>query len=367
MSLPKITVQSLSEMQSIASGHPVYRVKIQGSNYVLKAETASGNTGSSDIKWASKIMKNVGDKNTGDSQIRLLEENEIDVIATRYGNFNLTGPQTINLEDTLTMADNVWYLMAWQPGLYNPSDNMNNGEIDQLFGIVNHGVFWKKLGKIIAVDLFTGNNDRFDFGNYEQATPQNFWSNRGNLFVNVNNLNNASPMGLDFYFNQNAFGKDLFGDQAYIKAMKSKNEIAVIANLIVESIMDALAGKNLGKKDTKREKFTSKLSTKLRGYNTTADKYKGYLKDAIWEGLEEIKRYLVNKRREYAQRAQAQQNMPQPQWQNNPLNQRQVPNVRNNIPQRPGATVPVAHNNLGVSKSLFPQNLEARMQALNWI
>lgn len=361
--LPEINPFSLTWMEPISNGHPVYKVTLNGNSYVLKAETAADATSSSDVKWASKIMNNVVDrKKTTETKVRILNEHEIDVVATRYPRFFQDGANKVRLEETLGTPDSVWVLMHFQGNMFITDDNMDGGKKQQLFSIINHGIFWKKLGKVIAVDLFTGNNDRFDFGYYDQIpTGQEgtFWSNKGNLFINISDLNNRVPMGMDYFFAQNAFGKDGVGDQGFIRIMSNKVEVNKVSVLIIASIMSELTGYNLGVKANKNSGSKSKRTTKMRGYTSTADKYRAYLTSSIWDGLQEIKRYLVNKRNDYGRRN------PQQQIANNV--QRNVPNIPNHHPARQGATTPVAHNNQTVSKDTFPVNIEQRMRALNWI
>lgn len=361
--LPLITAITLKNIVPVSQDHPVYKVTIGAHDYVLKAETSAGQEASSDVKWASKLMHNVVDeKKSEDTKVRLLWEPEIDVIGTEYTRYFVNGPELIRIEETLGNPDSVWVLMHWQPNLFVTCDQMNGAKKQQLFNIINHGTFWKSLGKVIAVDLFTGNNDRFDFGIYNQV-PQGqeelFWANKGNVFINVSNVGRSAPMGLDFFFAQNAFGKDLITDQAYIRAMSDKGEIRKIAELVIASMMKELTGYNLGVKSNKSSKKKSRFTTAIKRYETTYDKYLVYLTDSIWTGLHDIKQYLLSKRREYARQT------PPPNFGNNLL--RQAPQVPNRNPGNPATHVPVAHNNKPRDKGVFPQNLEDRMTALHWI
>jgi hypothetical protein len=375
--LPVITNGSITAMSPVVTAHPVYRLTMGGIDYVIKAETAGGNEASSDVKWASKIMHNVVDEKTDVTKVRLLAGSEIDIIATVYANF-LVGASIVAFEKAMDNANNVWYMMHFQANLFNPSDNMDNGMQDQLFAIVNHGTFWKKFGKIIAVDLFTGNNDRFDFGYYEEiynGANADFWSNKGNIFVNISNIDKAMPLGMDFFFAQNAFGNDQISDQKFIKIMKNNDQIDIVAEMIIASITNALAGRQLGEKTKKFSKFKSLATTKIRNHQTTEAKYKAYLSQSIKDGLQEIKQYLISKRATYQLRAQTNNNwqqnaLNQPRnWQANPLGQQrvapQVPNHRQG--NQVAATLPISHNNTAVSKDVFPQRIEDRMRSLGWI
>jgi hypothetical protein len=375
--LPVITNGSITAMSPVVTAHPVYRLTMGGIDYVIKAETAGGNEASSDVKWASKIMHNVVDEKTDVTKVRLLAGSEIDIIATVYANF-LVGASIVAFEKAMDNANNVWYMMHFQANLFNPSDNMDNGMQDQLFAIVNHGTFWKKFGKIIAVDLFTGNNDRFDFGYYEEiynGANADFWSNKGNIFVNISNIDKAMPLGMDFFFAQNAFGNDQISDQKFIKIMKNNDQIDIVSEMIIASITNALAGRQLGEKTKKFSKFKSLATTKIRNHQTTEAKYKAYLSQSIKDGLQEIKQYLISKRATYQLRAQTNNNwqqnaLNQPRnWQANPLGQQRVaPQVPNHRPgNQVAATLPISHNNTAVSKDVFPQRIEDRMRSLGWI
>jgi hypothetical protein len=141
--------------------------------------------------------------------------------------------------------------------------------------------------------------------------------------------------------------------------MGSKMEVDKVSALVIASIMKELTGFNLGDKANKGSSRKSKMTTKIRGHASTADKYQIYLTDSIWTGLQDIKKYLLNKRKDYGNRG------PEIHFGNNLL--RTAPNIPNHHPMRPGNTTPVAHNNAHVSKDTFPPNLEARMSALKWI
>ncbi len=378
MSLPKITKGALASMDAIADGHPVYKVSINGNYYVIKAETAGSGTATSDVKWASKIMKNVAQDATDITKIRILEEDEIFEIAAAYNKL-LGDPQDkLTLEVTFDSANTVWYMMVFDESIMTTNDsNLNDvAKKKQLFNVINSGRFWEKLGKIVAVDLFTGNNDRFDFGNYDTFTAANidqFWSNKGNLFITMSGIGANSPVGLDFYFTSNAFGVDEVLDQKYLAIMRSEIEIKKVAGMIIDTIMKEFAGRELG--DGKA--FKTKISNILSSHLTTEGKFKDFLTKSITQGLNEIKNYLIRKRNEkqgWQQNAIANH---APKWQTNPLLQQQnvlpkqaiipptIPSHRYN--KKDDDVLPVQHNTKVVDKAVFPVNLEKRMRALGWI
>lgn len=367
MSLPKITNGAITSMEAIADGHPVYKVLMNGNYYVVKAETAGNAEASSDVKWASKIMKNVAADANDITKIRILEESEIFEIASSYATLLTADKDKFVLELTFDSANTVWYIMVFDQNVVTTSDsNLNDVATKaQLFTVINSGRFWEKLGKIVAVDLFTGNNDRFDFGSYTTYNATNidqFWSNKGNIFITMSNIGTGTPVGLDFYFTSNAFGLDQIADQHYLAIMRSDTEMKKVAGLIIDTIMKEFTGHKLG--DNKAAK--TKVSNILSGHITTVGKFKEFLTKSIKEGLNEIKAYLVNKR-----------NLKQMTWQQNKLIPQANPGIRPaltipTIPShRPKANptdvLPVQHNTKVVDKNTFPPNLEKRMRDLGWI
>ena len=54
---------------------------------------------------------------------------------------------------------------------------------------------WRDLGKVVAVDLFVCNQDRFDWEDFDEATRRGVtWANRGNImFVGANVIGLDAP------------------------------------------------------------------------------------------------------------------------------------------------------------------------------
>ncbi len=200
--VPIITPNSITGITGL--GHkPIYFVKLNGAQQatlVIKGENVMrANEDNEDalvsISWSSKIMKNI---NNSQVNSKIMAPNEITEFMRAA---RLAFPQGSDQAHHLNMPNN-WVKM---PKVDNLSDTDylvrdNEGFSHEKLSLVKKTIkmlsednVWYELGKVVAVDLFNGNNDRFD--------DRGLWINKGNIMFTGNNvigLDTFDPSGTNF-------------------------------------------------------------------------------------------------------------------------------------------------------------------------
>ncbi len=181
--VPTITPGSITGMTGLTK-RPVFFVRLNGSanpNLVVKGENAGADLphatdveATTSVKWGSKLMKNV---NNTSVNTKVMTPNEVIVFrqaaVASFPNGSeqhrfVAGGQAYN-----------WVKMPFVAGLsdaefYNDDNSVSQAAIKRSIGKLSDDQVWTDLGKIVAVDIFNGNNDRFD-------TNDGRWVNKGNI------------------------------------------------------------------------------------------------------------------------------------------------------------------------------------------
>jgi hypothetical protein len=142
------------------------------------------------IKWSSKLMKSVNNQlvNT-----KIMTPAEISIFL--HAAQAVYGPRTNQARAWAPGNRVVWVKMPYVPGL-SSADVYTAAGPDQQRMIATIIKFsdpnaWTELGKIVAVDVFNGNNDRF----VVTGQPQGRLANAGNVMFG----NASSVFGLDTF------------------------------------------------------------------------------------------------------------------------------------------------------------------------
>lgn len=171
-----------------------------GDKLVVKWESRGGEgrnaAAESNIRWAAKMMKQV------DSQIkaRFLTSAELASLdtASKAGIAIFDTPESRAYLELMTEADAqrffAVYKMPYVSNLTDVKAKANKNELASMLLQLDDEAL-NTLGKIVAVDLFNGNVDRFDHDG--QLT------NEGNLLFQSSN-GKLTPIGLDYYEAQGA-------------------------------------------------------------------------------------------------------------------------------------------------------------------
>lgn len=354
--IPTITPGSITIDRALSS-KPIYFVKVGGVALVIKGEAPGmGQMNDSDrgisIQWTSKLMKNINNKlvNT-----KIMTQQEVGIFkAVGLLKFGMGTKEREYLENP-RFAQNIWVKMPLVGGLSD--GNFFNDEpfakaipsrVKQVIVKFLDEDMWPPLGKVLAVDIFNANNDRFD-------TQTGRWQNFGNVMFLEGG--DTSIIGLDT-FDPNSPEANLNstppqGMLEPLRALIDPVRMNAFARACTESVGDTLARQGLGP-------GCQKVTIALNGpegkvtYTITAEELKKlYVGNARWlaagiqKGSDQLKTYLQDKVRQYRQQA------PRP-----------LPPLPG---QRPRGGAPLVRPVMGpVKPNNMPQGIWDRMVFLGW-
>ena len=360
--------------------HPVYFLTVNGTQLVVKGE-AKGSTGydrsdqdtALSIKWGSKLMKNVNDRlvNT-----KIMDQAEVtaflDAARRKFKPLPTppgapAGPPPPNRYMNVTQAGAqryTWVKMPSVPGLSDAEFTKKvNGFTTPVRGKVKEQIIkftdeslWPQLGKVLAVDIFNGNSDRFDI-----STGR--WINYGNvMFTNQG----SKVIGLDT-FDPNTKQSNLVGHGRFDElktltdTLKQKQFAEACAKSVGETLeLDAF---------TKGQEYVTLPVDDGSGGRVLWQVNRGEIKGlyvpfapamaaGIAKGSNELKAYLQGKVTQYRQRARAnppRKPLPVPPGQGRP---------------RAGGAAPPAPNPVRLRAAPIegiPQGILDRMEFLGWL
>ena len=185
---------------------PVFFLKLNGSlvaNLVVKGEgdgeTALDAHAETSIKWGAKLMKHV---NSTEVNTKIMTAAEVLAfktagmqmipLAMARPRLNLATPGPLFTWTKMPYVDGVGTAEFWNEdkGKYDIQPARKN------IVKMSDDAFWTDLGKVVAVDIFNGNCDRFNIEN-------GFWQNKGNIMFLTGGQ--TKVIGLDT-FDPNARG-----------------------------------------------------------------------------------------------------------------------------------------------------------------
>lgn len=367
--VPMITPGSIIVDRGLAD-RPVYFVRVNGVGLVIKgdakgseAHERSDQESEISIKWSSKLMKNVNNElvNT-----KIMTPAEVAVfLQAAVPVFPNPSRQLDNV--TVQAQTYTWIKMPMVQGL-SDADFLQKNDRGRVTGVISRKVkedivkftdeaMWPPLGKILAVDIFNGNNDRFD-------TATGDWINLGNVMflqggdTPVIGLDTFDPMGTESNLVR-------VGGFDTLRTLIDAGRRITFAQNCVKSVGSKLSSALF-------ERGASTVTIRLNrpdgpvDWTVTPDEvknlYLGFapaLAAGIERGATQLKDYLQRKVREYRMRA-GQPAVPVPP---NPLAGRARANVGiAAAPPRPTAAAFHATPVPGI-----PQGLLDRMAFLHWL
>lgn len=191
--MPLPTLSSRSMIKEVSAfqlnDRPVFQVKLQdGTSVVIKGEYPANRTAADaqqSIRLAGKMMHLA----SPGIQAELLTQAEIAVLKS-LNPAQLPTPVRMYLNTCLQGL--VFYKMPFMTGVHEANDMMDKGKTVKLLGkLKGNFITVAGLGKVVAVDLFIGNHDRFD--------TSGSVSNTSNVLFTKNLDKTYTPVGLDFY------------------------------------------------------------------------------------------------------------------------------------------------------------------------
>ncbi len=302
-SIPKITANSIVGMSGV-EGRPVYFLTLigqAGPSITVKGELKlTNNNSTSDaeisLKWGGKMMKNVNDDQVN---IKIMDLAEVAAFKTNAQRF-LQG-QTTKLQ---AVSQNlVWTKMPFVNNLTDADvwkkDAQNNytvdaAEVTKLLKKFADANVWLGFGKVLAIDAFNGNHDRFALNGSIV--------NEGNLFfqqtaqgVKVVGLDTFEAKGMSSNLTQGGVLSDL-------DVLNQPLKMKAVAEEMTRSVAGAI-GRAMRKAN--RNLITVKLGQDIVAIKPDHDEYLlGYAPDVergIQTGADDLKRYLLGKLAQYNQ------------------------------------------------------------------
>lgn len=376
-SVPKIVAGGFSVDKGL-DDHPVYFLTVGGAKLVVKGEAKGsvGNARSDDdtatsIKWGSKMMKNVNDKfvNT-----KIMEPSEVTAfLAAASRKFRPlptppgapAGPPPPNRYNNVSVAAQqyTWVKMPAVDGLSDAEFTKKvggfttpiRGKVKEQILKLTDETLWPQLGKVVAVDIFNGNSDRFDIKNGK-------WINYGNvMFTDLA----TKVIGLDT-FDPNTKQSNLVGHGRYdeLKVLtdsKKQRDFALACTKSVGETLEFDAFTKGQQSVTLKVQGPDGESLLRINKGEVSDLYTQHaaaMAAGIAKGSNELKAYLQRKVVEYRQKAKAQPpRRPLP-----PVPGRTRPRAGGGPPPRPD---PLQRHVAPIPG--IPQGILDRMHFLGWV
>lgn len=371
--VPILTPNSITGITGL--GHkPIYFVKLNGSpnaTIVIKGENRlqqDNDDAVVSISWTSKLMKNVNHQQVN-SKIMTPQE-IIEFMRAARATFAPNSDQAFHLN-----VPKNWVKMPSVGNLYDTDyivqENGFGREditlVKKAVAKLSEDAAWYELGKVVAVDIFNGNNDRFDSTGY--------WVNKGNIMFTGNTV-----IGLDTWDPASSDGGTMLsnlnrgGGFDALRILTDAGRRQQFADACVNSVGDAFSR-------AMRAKHVNSISLKLpdnsvisvssQDMKTLFVPYAPEFLRGLTDGATQLKLYLQNKVRQYqqsfnvapnqnrqrtgfvmgGQRAQPQQNQ-QPRF------------GQHRQPQMP--PLPQVPQQQQAPRKTIPQGILDRMQYLGW-
>ncbi len=308
--LPPITAGSITGINGLKD-RPVYFLKLNNAptpNLVVKGDAPGKTDGAAadaavSIKWGSKLMKNV---NNASVNVKIMTPDEIAVFkAFATTQFPNTSTQFLALSETCT-----WVKMPFVDGL-SDADFLTEDKQGPVINLIKRNIqkfsddaVWTDLGKVVAVDIFNGNNDRFDIFTGK-------WMNYGNVMFLA--AGPTAVIGLDA-FDPNSGESNLNTGPAHdaLNVLIDPGARQAFARACVTSV-GATMKRELGG----NKKVAPYHSITVRVYGTEAVSidiatmeqlflaFAPSFAQGITTGAADLKRYLVAKVQQYTQQNRA--------------------------------------------------------------
>ena len=354
MSIEVIYAGSITNMSDVP-GHPVFMVTLGAAtapSLVVKGEQVAGDETEVDItlsaRWAGKLMKHV---NNPDAAVKPLSPPEM----TEFRKF-ATAKFGANSEACRNFNDRrVWVKMKYVPNLFDAEftkkvpklgkplqdvEIVEKKKLKKLVSLFLKNETWKQLGRVVAVDLFNTNLDRFKWTSAQQVSV----ANEGNIlfaFAEDGDAGRTVVLGLDAFHageaNQSGANLNQPLDRFpsarigldILRAHQSRQAFALsCTRAVAEQIRNRMqatkkndyaktAFYNIELEDT-HEVVQITIENVLDLYSEGVDPFATGLE----EGMNELRDYLLRKKRDYEPPPQPQ---PQPQRGFVPVQQRGGP------------------------------------------
>ncbi|ARK11866.1 hypothetical protein A6C57_16865 [Fibrella sp. ES10-3-2-2] len=298
-SVPLITANSITTITGLRV-KPIYFVTLNGQaqpSLVIKGENmlnVNNNDALVSITWTSKLMKNV---NNHQVNVKLMTPTEITEFL-RAGNatfaansdeaYHLGGQYNwVKMPNVAGLSDTE----IWPTTSATPEAKRIKAVIIKLM----QPHIWYELGKVVAVDIFNGNNDRFN--------SNGDWVNKGNIMF-VNN----SVIGMDTWDPSGTNGGNMesnlvqgggFQALTILTDLFSRHEFAVKATASVGLELSNGLKRSGTNSVSVRLTDNSIISVDLEQIKTLFDEQVTEFKRGLLDGATQLRAYLQSKVNQY--------------------------------------------------------------------
>lgn len=294
--IPQIAAP-IHQVEQIAEPHLVFKVEFGNPRQTLVVKAELNRITPTRVKWGSGIMKAASDPKVN---IKVLTPGELALLNAHPG---VTLGMFTPAGCTWTKMPHVPYIQAPVGEIPTVPPNRSLAEVKHVAAVLNDQAQWRELGKVVAADIFIGNQDRFSFdANDDTPTLQN----AGNLTIAGANQGNAKIMGLDPL---DPFASD------FTRIDPTPQEVRLLANLSNPTDEFALAlvrAATAGIKKQMRRASPGQETTTIGSANgnlrfairaddpaTEYDAYAPQMKQGLEEGRDALKAYLQAKHAKY--------------------------------------------------------------------
>lgn len=329
-SVPIIAPRSLTEVKGLQA-RPVFFLKFNNApNYSLvvkgesKDQAAALNDADREISilWSSKMMKNV---NNNLVNTKMLVDPELD----RFLRFARATYAAGTPQHQFLGGNYMWVKMPFVAGI-TEAELFDEGAgaftIVRMKAVLKEFLrpqVWRDLGKIVAVDIFNGNNDRFLLDKQPGGLLTVQWANQGNMMF----LPTGAPttmIGLDAFDPSGAIDgrSNLAGGAGMgvlLDYIKIGGQWEPLKRDLAEKCTDAI-GHELNRRMSGQQvaimingpQGGHVLRVRKDEVKQTLRPFSTYFKEGLDQGILQLRQYLIGKRAQYAaMQAANPKNVPQ--------------------------------------------------------
>lgn len=336
MPLDVIYPGSISNMSHVP-GHPVFMLTLGGAtapSLVVKGEQVAGDESDADItlsaKWAGRLMKHV---NNPDAAVKALSPQEMQEFRPyAIAKFGANSEACRNFNDR-----RVWVKMKYVPNLSDAEftkrvpklgkplqtiETIERSKLKSLVKLFLKDETWEQLGRVVAVDLFNTNLDRFRWTSANQVSV----ANEGNILFASDGEGDAKRtfvLGLDAFHageahqtgaNLNKPLAEFPSARVGLDILRTDQNRQIFARSCTEAVAEQIRRRMRSSKENERaelpafkiklenadELVTISIENILALYGAFEESFATGLAD----GMSEMRDYLLRKKREYELAAQ---------------------------------------------------------------
>ena len=285
---------------------------VKGEN--ISAELSAGDVAVS-VEWATKMMRNVNNPLVNSKRLSPQEWTEF--FRVSLSKFDVNSPQMANLRNKGLVWTKMTYVARLTDGEFVTDDGgADSVLLKKLMKKFLVDSTWEALGKVVAVDCFNTNWDRFSMEHGGRV----LWANRGNIM-----FANNTVIGLDAYFadrgdsNLNGRRLDNPGQGELVRLGLNVLKDRFNRPLFAQSCVRAVASEVEGRMKSIESKFAGMRRAGINNLNIAVgpglvvaltqnnvkDIFEPFVNPFVRglnQGATELRMYLSAKKAKYAQR-----------------------------------------------------------------